>query len=94
MEAALGIAVGTIIVDEAGHGAGFIDQLRAGQGGRASFLPLAGLGGEQRRPAPAGDGILGLASRLVEAQAPAFAAAVDYLIGDVIVVRDRSIART
>jgi chromosome segregation protein len=93
VEAALGIAVGTIIVDEATHGAGFIDQLRAGEGGRATFLPLAGLGTVNRPPVPAGEGVVGLASRLVEAQAPAFAAAVDYLLGDVVVVRDRSIAR-
>jgi chromosome segregation protein len=93
VEAALGNAVGTIVVDEATHGAGFIDQLRAGQGGRAAFLPLSGLTSERRREVATGDGILGLASGLVEAQSPGLAAVADYLLGDVVVVRDRTVAQ-
>ena len=93
VEAALGNGVGTIVVDEATHGAGLIDQLRAGQGGRATFLPLSGLTARDRREIVTGNGVLGLASRLVEAQAPGHAAVADYLLGDVVVVRDRTVAQ-
>ena len=92
VEAALGTSVGAIVVEEPAITTGLIDQLRAGQGGRASFLPLAGLSTDGRRPAPQGEGVLGLASQLVEPQAPPLAAVVDYLLGDVLVVRDRQSA--
>jgi len=95
VEAALGAGVGTILVEERAAPAGYIDQLREREGGRATFLPLAGLetAPEARGGAPAGDGIWGRLSDLVEAHSERFAGAVEYMLGDVIVVADRSRAQ-
>ena len=102
VEAALGPGVGTIIVEDREATAGFIDRLRSSEGGRATFLPLAGLDRDGRRPAPASApepsrdrssrGVLGRASQLVTAQSPRFQAVIDYLLGDVLIASDRASA--
>jgi chromosome segregation protein len=101
VEAALGPGVGTIIVEDRESTTGFIDRLRASEGGRAVFLPLAGLR-DGRRPAlpaaaePSRDrmnrGVLGRANQLVTAQSPRFQAVIDYLLGDVLITPDRASA--
>ncbi len=94
VETALGSGVGTIVIDDRDAPAGHIDHLRQSEGGRATFLPLAGIAARTDGDIPTGDGLLGRLSDLVEAHEPRFAGAIHYLLGDVILVSDRASARS
>jgi chromosome segregation protein len=66
--------------------------LESDETGRAALLPLGGLSNAAPLKAPADDDCLGLASELVKAPDD-LKAAVDLLLGQVLVVRDRAAAR-
>lgn len=89
--AALGEHLDAVLLDH-----GQLDQalslLESDEAGRAALLPLGGLSNAAPLKAPADDDYLGLASELVKAPAD-LKAAVELLLGQVLVVRDRAAAR-
>ncbi len=93
-EAALEGMVGTIVSRDRRDTARHLDRLRDTSGGRATFLSLDALSppeGGASLPWDADD-ILGLASELVAPHSPAHRPLIEYLLGDVVIVRDRAAA--
>lgn len=89
--AALGEHLDAVLLEN-----GQLDQalslLESGEAGRAALLPLGGLAKAVPLEVPADDACLGLASELVKVPVE-FKAAVDLLLGQVLVARDRAAAR-
>ncbi len=88
--AALGNFLDAVLLDEDAEQA--LALLQNGTG-RGTLLPLSRLRPAQRRihRLPEADGVLGIAAGLVQAPQE-LAAAVELLLGDVIIVRDRAVA--
>lgn len=90
--AALGEHLDAVLLDNAQ-----LDQaltlLESDQAGRAALLPLEGLGKAAKLKAPTNDDCLGLAADLVQVPAN-LETAVDVLLGQVLIVRDRRAARS
>ena len=89
VSAALGEYLEAVLLDEDGEGA--LDLLEQ-EPGRGSMLPLAHLKPSTPLILPQQDGLLGLASDLVDAP-PELRPAVDLLLGQVMIVQDRRAAR-
>lgn len=91
IENALGGAIQYLVAASDGEARKAIEWLKRERAGRATFLPLNTL--QPRRfprelePLLAGEGVLGLASELVKI-APGQEIVLDYLLGNVVVVRD------
>jgi chromosome segregation protein len=88
IETALGAAIQNIVTEDEGTAKELIGYLKKNKFGRATFLPLTNISAGNTLP---GDkvlrepGVLGQASRLVEADSR-FNALIDYLLGRIIVV--------
>jgi len=89
--AALGEHLDAVLLEN-GNLEGALTLLESDQAGRAALLPLDSLSKSSELKAPAGDGCLGVAAELVTAPTE-LKAAVDVLLGQVLVVRDRDSAR-
>ena len=89
--AALGEHLDAVLLDNAQLDE-VLDLLEADEAGRAALLPLEGLAKAIKLKAPSDDDCLGVAVELVDAPAN-LKAAVDVLLGQVLVVRDRRAAR-
>ncbi len=90
VEAALGDALQTIVVEQTAHVRAAIAWLESAGNGRAAFLPLDRARSKAlRRPPP--QKALGVASDLVSFE-PQYAPAVEALLGDVVVLPDLSAA--
>ncbi len=90
MSAALGDTLDAVLL-EAGEVENALQLLEAEEAGRAVLLPLAGAA-HPPLTVPAADGCLGIASELVGAPAD-LRAAVDVMLGQTLIVRDRQTAR-
>lgn len=86
IEVTLGGAMQYIVTDNDAAARCAIEYLKKERAGRATFLPLNLLRPPQRRdlPADGGEGLLGIAAKLVEAP-DRFRKAVDHLLGNVLV---------
>ncbi|MBM4414376.1 MAG: chromosome segregation protein SMC, partial [Chloroflexi bacterium] len=95
IETALGARLQHIVTPTWNEAESAIAALKKSGQGRATFLPLdtlrSGGGGDAKTPT-SGDGVIGIASQLVTADAK-YAKVVDYLIGRTLVVRDLDVAR-
>jgi len=89
--AALGEHLDAVLLEN-GNLEGALTLLESDQAGRAALLPLDGLTKTPELKAPVGDGCLGVAAELVTAPSE-LKAAVDVLLSQVLVVRDRASAR-
>ncbi len=87
IEAYLGGRQFWLLVDTMADARVGIDLLKERTGGRATFLPLERCRARNVAKTPAGAGILGWAFDLVTSQ-PRWQAAVQYLLGDLLVVKD------
>ncbi|MCL7452240.1 MAG: chromosome segregation protein SMC [Anaerolineae bacterium] len=92
IEVALAGHVQDLIVESWADAERAIAFLREGQRGRATFLPLDTVRPASRLQVPGGEGVIGLASDLVEAE-PRLAAVLDMLLARTVVVRDLPAAR-
>lgn len=87
IDAALGGQAQAIVVDTWDAAKAAIERLRNERAGRATFLPLDSLRVGGRQQAPQGQGVLGLASDLVQYD-KRYDKAVQLLLGSVLVVED------
>ena len=88
MEIALGGSIQNIVTDNENTAKSLIQFLKKNKYGRATFLPLTAVGKRgsfQKQAALKEEGVLGLASGLVEAE-ERFSGLVDYLLGRILVV--------
>ena len=94
IETALGARLQHIVTPTWNEAEAAIAALKKGGQGRATFLPLDTLrsGGSDAKIPTNSDGVIGVASQLVTADAK-YAKVVDYLIGRTLVVRDLEVAR-
>ncbi len=89
--AALGDAFDVVVIDSKSGVDQALDLLESATG-RAVLLPLEGVTAHSNGPLPEGENILGLVSRLVRTR-PEFQSAVNLLLGNTLLVRDRKTAR-
>ncbi len=88
IETALGGAIQNIVTEDEGTAKELIGYLKKNKFGRATFLPLTNISAGNSQPGEKAlrePGVLGTASRLVEADSK-FNALIDYLLGRIIVV--------
>jgi len=92
IEVALGSRVQDLVVDTWANAEAAIAHLKQARGGRATFLPLDTVHAGRPRPAPADDGVIGVAADLVQADSQ-YQSVLRYVLGQTLVVRDLSVAR-
>lgn len=95
VEVALGSRLQNIVVERWADAEDAIEALRHGGQGRATFLPLDTIrrpGPDERRPGPDADGVLGIATDLVEFDQH-YRPVIQYLLGRTLVVADLPTAR-
>jgi len=92
IEVALGGHLQDLVVESWPDAEAAIAYLRQGQRGRATFLPLDTVRPGSRLDLPGGEGVLGVASDLVQSEAR-LAPVVEMLLGRTAVVRDLKAAR-
>ncbi|MEW6092833.1 MAG: chromosome segregation protein SMC [Chloroflexota bacterium] len=90
--AALGEYTDAVLLQSGADAEQALALLEGGESGRASLLPLDWLQPAETLSVRAGDGILGVAADLVKAPAE-LRPAVDLLLGQALIVRDRAAAR-
>ncbi|MEW5829008.1 MAG: chromosome segregation protein SMC [Chloroflexota bacterium] len=90
--AALGEQLDALVIASGEDAETALSLLESGEAGRAALLPLAWLAPAPPLAAPADEGCLGVASGLVGAVRE-FQPALDLLLGQVLVVKDRAAAR-
>lgn len=93
IETALGAAVQNIVVDSEDDGKAAIGLLRARDGGRATFLPLSAIRGQELMEKGLEDepGVLGIASRLVRTE-DRYSQIIRSLLGRVVIIEDMNAA--
>jgi len=91
IEVALGAHLQDVVVETWQDAEAAIALLKRANGGRATFLPLDTMRASPGGSAPRGEGVLGMASELVQF-APRYATIFDHLLGQTIVVTDLKVA--
>jgi len=89
LDVAFGAALSNIVTETAEDAERAIAYLRAGERGRATFLPLDALGNRTGRGAgdvPRVPGVVGFAQALVEPTEPRYAGIIAFLVGRILVV--------
>jgi chromosome segregation protein len=92
IEVALGGQLQDVVVESWSDAEAAIDHLKRTRGGRATFLPLDTLRPARPLVGAKGDGVVGLASDLVQCESR-LRPVVEYLLGRTIICRDLSVAR-